>query len=296
MSFEKTKAGSIRKLVVLTTCVLMSTAAAHVVASTLTEGDETPTAQELVQVSLRDSIGLPIEALPLRPIVEATSATLDTSDELLNSLRSLPLLPFGIKKNGRVGSYRLGYWPAEKGRKLSAAYANPAGFIEVTPLNEQTRISSHFELEDFLTHDQQAVWPKYLVLRPQLIDKLELVIADLQSHGIPARNVQVMSGFRTPQYNQQGVGEGGRAQNSRHQYGDAADIFVDDNGDGRMDDLNRDGRSTKDDARVILQAVNRVEHAHPQLIGGAGLYSSTGAHGPFIHIDARGQRARWGGA
>jgi hypothetical protein len=208
----------------------------------------------------------------------------------------MPLLPFEAKKSGRLGTYRLGYWPAERGRILSPAYANPAGFIEVTPENAQTRVSDHFELHDFLTHDQQSVWPKYLVLREPLIDKLELVIADLQAHGVPARHLEVMSGFRTPQYNQQGVGEGGRAPNSRHQYGDAADVFVDDNGDRVMDDLNRDGRTTKEDARVILRAVERVEHAYPQLVGGAGLYSSTGAHGPFIHIDARGQRARWGGA
>jgi uncharacterized protein YcbK (DUF882 family) len=105
-----------------------------------------------------------------------------------------------------------------------------------------------------------------------------------------------MSGFRTPQYNRLGVGEGGRAAKSRHQYGDAADVFVDNNGDRRMDDLNRDGRTDAADGRVILAAVERVERQYPELVGGAGLYSATSAHGPFVHIDARGTRARWGGA
>jgi uncharacterized protein YcbK (DUF882 family) len=102
-----------------------------------------------------------------------------------------------------------------------------------------------------------------------------------------------MSGFRTPQYN---AGKGdtrGRASLSRHMYGDAADIFIDNDGNGRMDDLNGDGRVNTSDARVILAAANRVEAAHPSLIGGVGVYPATSAHGPFTHIDTRGYPARW---
>ena len=128
------------------------------------------------------------------------------------------------------------------------------------------------------------------------VDKLELVLSDLQSRGIDVSGVQVMSGFRTPQYNKAGGNTGGRAGLSRHMYGDAADIFIDSNGDGVMDDLNHDGRSTIADARVISQAVDRVEAAHPELIGGAGVYPAASGHGPFIHIDTRGYRARWIGS
>ena len=46
-------------------------------------------------------------------------------------------------------------------------------------------------------------------------------------------------------------------------------------------------------ARVILAAANRVEAAHPSLIGGVGVYPGTSAHGPFTHIDTRGYPARW---
>jgi uncharacterized protein YcbK (DUF882 family) len=105
--------------------------------------------------------------------------------------------------------------------------------------------------------------------------------------------MSVMSGFRTPQYNRRGLGRG-RAEASRHQYGDAADVFVDNDRNGRMDDLNRDGRVDTRDARVLLQAVERVEAEYPALTGGAGVYAATRAHGPFTHIDARGTRARWG--
>lgn len=203
------------------------------------------------------------------------------------------LLPFATKDRGQVGDYRLGRWPAEKRTPRSDAYVNPEGFIVVTPENQGTQISEHFRLSDFLTHNQESIWPKYLVLREALIDKLELVIDQLKVRGIRADQVRVLSGFRTPDYNQQGVGRGGRARDSRHQFGDAADIFIDSNGDGRMDDLNHDGRVNTKDAKVLLQAVEQVEQEHPDLIGGAGLYRATRSHGPFVHVDVRGNRARW---
>ena len=209
-------------------------------------------------------------------------------------------LPFSAKQNGRVGLYYIGNWPAERGaggpsKAPGGAYGNPAGFIEVTPENADTPVSEHFKLRDFLTHDQPNVWPKYLVLRPQLVDKLELVLSDLQAHGVDTRGVKVMSGFRTPQYNATGGNTGGRANLSRHMYGDAADIYIDNDGDGQMDDLNHDGRISIDDSRFIAQAVDRVEAAHPETVGGAGVYTAAPGHGPFIHIDARGYRARWSG-
>jgi hypothetical protein len=209
-------------------------------------------------------------------------------------LTFIRLLPFSEKVNGRIGLYRMGFWPAERGRGRTGAYRNPDGFIEVTPQNQDTPVSEHFRLRDFLTKDQFSIWPKYLVLREELIDKLELVIAELQREGVPVRRMTVMSGFRTPQYNQRGVGSGGRAQDSRHQYGDAADVFVDNDGDGWMDDLNRDGRVDHRDARMILDAAERVERRHPDLAGGVGVYRATRAHGPFAHVDVRGRRARWG--
>ena len=202
------------------------------------------------------------------------------------------LVPFSAKKKGMLGTYRLGSWPAEA-RNVSDRYGNPAGFIEVTQQNQDTRISEHFRLRDFLTKDQAHVWPKYLVLQENLIDKLELLIGALNKRGVKVARMSVMSGFRTPQYNERGVGAGGRAQNSRHQYGDAADVFVDNDGNGGMDDLNGDGRVNTADARWLAQVVEQVEQEHPALIGGVGIYSATSAHGPFVHVDVRGTRARW---
>ena len=199
-------------------------------------------------------------------------------------------VPFAAKQQGKLNGYRIGSYPTE-GRGRSDRYAPPEGFIEVTPENQDLQISEHFRLRQFLTKDQATVWPKYVALRLQLIDKLELVIQELHRMGIRADRMHVMSGYRTPQYN--GPGGDGRATLSRHMYGDAADVWIDNDGDGSMDDLNGDGRENIRDSEVILRAVERVEQKHPELVGGAGVYRANEAHGPFIHIDVRGERSRW---
>lgn len=212
---------------------------------------------------------------------------------IAHSFAFVALRSFAEKTRGRLGRYRLGFWPGERGLVHAPAYRNPSGFIEVTPANQDLYVSEHFRLRDFLTHDQQTVWPKYLVLHERLVDKLELVIAELERSGIAVQHMTVMSGFRTPQYNATGGDTTGRDELSRHMYGDASDVFVDNDGDGKMDDLNGDGRIDYRDARVILAAVGRVEQTYRELVGGGGVYKGTAIHGPFAHIDARGTRLRW---
>jgi hypothetical protein len=210
----------------------------------------------------------------------------------LGEVKFVVKVPFDRKQGQGLGGYNIGRYPTE-GSRRSDRYAPPSGFIEVTRENQNLQLSEHFVLREFLTHDQKGVWPKYAVVEPRLIEKLELVMSELNAMGIPARRFVVMSGFRTPQYNRRGLSNG-RAVLSRHQYGDAADVWVDNNADNYMDDLNRDGRRDTRDARVMLSAVNRVEARYGDMIGGAGIYRDNGAHGPFIHIDVRGRPARWG--
>ena len=234
------------------------------------------------------------------PLAPQESGVWTTAIRLGNVLKEvadfsvITLTPLSERRRGRIGLYYIGTWPTERGRRRPG-YTTPSGFIEVTPENQDTQLSDHFTLGDFLTHDQQNVWPKYLVLDMRLVDKLELVLLDLEEHGISTSGVRVMSGFRTPQYNVGGGDPRGRATLSRHMYGDASDIFIDNDGNGWMDDLNRDGKLNMKDAEVILAAVDRVERDHPGLVGGAGVYPAESGHGPFIHIDVRGYRARWVG-
>lgn len=205
----------------------------------------------------------------------------------------ITMRPFTEKDRGRIGSYMIGSWPGESGRRMKPRYENPRGFIEVTLQNRDTRVSEHFRLRDFLTKGQANVWPKYLVLEPRLVDKLELTIIELKNAGVRVDHVAVLSGFRTPSYNAGGGNTAGRADLSRHMYGDAADIYVDNDRNGMLDDINGDGRVDTRDARVMADAAERVERAHPELVGGIGTYKACCGHGPFIHVDTRGYRARW---
>ena len=210
-------------------------------------------------------------------------------------LNVLTLVPLSEKRSGRIGTYMIGSWPYEKGGKpRSPQYAPPRGLVRVTPENLNLQVSEHFRLRDFVTKGQQNVWPKYVAMSPRLLDKLELTIQELNASGIPAQHVGIISGFRTPSYNAGGGETSGRGALSRHMYGDAMDWYVDNDRNGSMDDLNKDGRVNKEDGRVIGKAAERVEKKYPELIGGIGLYNPTGAHNGFVHIDTRGYRARWG--
>ncbi len=210
-----------------------------------------------------------------------------------SSVNVITLVPLSMKRQGRIGSYRIGSWPYEGGDAPQAVYRPPAGLIEVTPENMNTQLTKHLQLRDFLTKGQTNVWPKYVAVDPRILDKLELVFQELEAMGHPVENIFAVSGFRTPDYNVGGGDPRGRGALSRHMYGDAMDIAIDNDRDGLMDDLDGDGRVTMSDLRIIAEAAERVERKHPHLIGGIGLYRPTGGHRGMVHIDARGFGARW---
>ena len=180
-----------------------------------------------------------------------------------------------------INGYHMGRWP-----KASDGMV-PRGFIEVPQRLSDFPLSPHLRLSDFVVHDAQDAFPKYLHVREPLLDKIELVVAEIaQMRGRnPAMvKLNVASGFRSPAHN----GEiSGTAQDSRHMYGDAADIAI---------DANNDGKLTEIDARLVAAAAEVVERKYPDLVGGVGLYITTeGAGWPYVHIDTRGKRARWRG-
>jgi hypothetical protein len=272
---------------------------------TATVGDSTGSPLQVVLGSsgnLRALIGTPAalaQSPVLQPLLSAVPLgapgvhPLDLPAPDGDPLVVVTLESFAAMQGARLDGYRVGRWPTRGLAARDPRYAPPAGFIPVTPENESTPVSKRFRLADFLTHDQQDVWPKVLVLRATLLDKLELIGNELERRGLPGR-LHIMSGFRTPQYNAQGVGpKGGRAGDSRHMYGDAADVMVDGDGDGVMDDLDGDGKVTIRDAQVLLAVAESVEVQHADLVGGLSAYPANSAHGPFVHVDARGVRARW---
>lgn len=196
------------------------------------------------------------------------------------------MVPFAKKSAGVLNGYRIGTYLAERFR---GAHDEPDGFLEVHESDLALSVSKHFRLGDFVTHDnaQADVWPKYVALNPRLLDKLELVVAEVaKMRGVPSDSLvalDVHSGFRTPAHNAQVERA---ARDSRHQYGDAADVVIDADGDGRI---------TRSDSRLVTQAVDSVEEEHPDLVGGLGVYTSDRYRTPYVHIDARGYRSRWRG-
>jgi uncharacterized protein YcbK (DUF882 family) len=194
------------------------------------------------------------------------------------------LMPFQRKVGGMLNGYRIGTYLAER---LSVRDADhPEGFLEVGPDHVELSVSTHLTVGDFITHDsQEQVWPKYVAINPRLLDKLELVIAEVQRRRGRVRVLDlalgVHSGFRTPWHNARVPRAAG---DSRHQYGDAADVVMDANGDGRI---------TAMDGILVANAVERVEYQHPDLAGGLGLYTGRQFRTPYVHIDTRGEPARW---
>jgi hypothetical protein len=206
-------------------------------------------------------------------------------------------VPAELIESGRIGSYLIGEWPDRARRSPGVRgpeYDAPRGLVAVTPENVGVPISRHLVLGDFLTKGQENVWPKYVVISPSVVDKLELTIQELGRMGHPVENVGVISAFRTPHYNAHGGSTAGRGSVSRHMYGDAIDFYIDNNRDGQMDDLTGSGSVTMEDLRLIAEAAERVERRYPELVGGIGVYRPRpGAHNGFVHIDTRGTRARW---
>lgn len=199
--------------------------------------------------------------------------------------------PAGDLEAGRMHGYRIGDYPKEPLRGLSI-YERPTGFVEVSPEVLGARLSPHFTLGQFLCK-QSSGFPRYVTLRERLVLKLEALLEDVNQHGIAARTLYVMSGYRTPAYN----AALGDVLYSRHIYGDAADVFVDEDGDGVIDDLNGDGRHDEKDLAILAAIAEEVEHgsADGKFVGGLGRYGRTASHGPFVHVDARGFQARWTG-
>ncbi|MEE2566867.1 D-Ala-D-Ala carboxypeptidase family metallohydrolase [Hyphobacterium marinum] len=179
--------------------------------------------------------------------------------------------------------YRIGTYPADA----------PEGLIRLTEADMDAPVSPNFTIGQFICKQQPGHWPKFLLVSPTMLTRLEALLASMQAEGLTeASSFFVMSGYRTPFYNT----AIGSARFSRHMYGDAADIYPDVvGGDGVMDDLDGDGRITRADAEYLYDYAESLYTADPAMPeGGIGAYSANAVHGPFVHIDGRGHAARWG--
>jgi len=208
-----------------------------------------------------------------------------TSGSATKTINAFVMVPYDSMKKGYLKGVRIGRYPA------SSPFPNftlPRGFIVVTPDNLSVPVSDRYVLGDFVPRQPDG-YPKYIVLREEILVKLELFTDFVAGKGFAVRKLDVISGYRSPFYNMRN--RSGR--NSAHVYGGAADIIVDVNGNGHMDDLNHDGAVNRRDSKILAGWNDELEAQHPEVVGGCGWYSRTRYRGPFVHTDVRGKPSRW---
>jgi hypothetical protein len=229
-------------------------------------------------------------------IVEAPTApglyalTVSNAGGIKIHVNLLVMVAASAVKDHALNGYRIGP-PPPGNSKHPALYQQPAGFIEVTEDMLDLQLTPHFQLWQFLCKQEDG-YPKYLVLQERLLVLLEGLLQTVRNAGYPAQTFGVISGYRTPWYNK----KIGNVANSRHVYGDAMDLFVDMNNDGRMDDLNRDGVNNRADVDLLADMAEKYMTSTPTgrpVQGGVGRYSKNSRHGGFVHVDTRGYFARW---
>ncbi|HLX65260.1 MAG TPA: D-Ala-D-Ala carboxypeptidase family metallohydrolase [Planctomycetota bacterium] len=188
-------------------------------------------------------------------------------------------------------------------REHAGLYQVPRFFAQLTPETAKLRLGPDFELgqliafKDYTDKDGHKVFTTerhtdVLPLRMELIDKLVKLRERLRQKGVKVTRFAVTSGFRTPDYNRQIHG----AAYSRHCYGDGIDIYIDENNDHHMDDLNGDGKLDRKDGLIIANACRELELEGAVVPGGIGLYEWSGDESvrSHVHIDCRGFISRWG--
>ena len=201
---------------------------------------------------------------------------------------ALVTTPRQAVRGGMLNGYLIGNYPQHPAGQ--AIYRQPDGFIEVNARTAELPITPRLTLGQFVCK-QDARGARYVALRERLPLALEAALGRFARAGIAASGLTVMSGYRTPHYNRQ-LGD---TRFSRHQFGDAADVFVDEDGDGQMDDLNADGRHDVGDARLLFGIVDaaQTDADWQRFSGGLSAYPPTEYHGAFVHLDTRGVKARW---
>jgi len=210
-----------------------------------------------------------------------------------------------VKVNGKpIGAYlEPSQSSVRRVRENSGLYQPPHFFAILTPETIPLGLGPDFDLgqlvafKDYHTSDGHKVYTterhtNVLALRPELIDKLAKLRERLRAKGIKVTRFWLTSAFRTPEYNH----SIGGAAYSRHCYGDAVDLVIDEDGDKRMDDLNGDGRIDRKDGILIGNACRELELEGAVVPGGIGVYEwdSDDSVRCHVHIDCRGYISRWG--
>ena len=184
-------------------------------------------------------------------------------------------------------------------RMHAEEYRPPRFWMKITPDNEDQMLAPHLlvgQMVGFVTNkDKSAPKKRHAQWSPpsrRLVYKLAMIGRELESQGVKFERLAVNSCFRTPAYNRKIGGSG----HSRHIYGDAADVMIDEDDDEVCDDISGDGVVDEKDGLVVGQAIRKLENAGRVRPGGTGVYGFDGPESckSYVHFDARGFTTRWG--
>lgn len=165
-------------------------------------------------------------------------------------------------------------------------------FVVVEGFDRYKYVVGHFRLRDFVTKGKfgglrlfgksllkRPIWNldkvQYVRLSKKILVKILLLQQELAKQELDPNAFRITSGYRYPKYNKWVGG----ATRSRHLHGDAVDI--------KVADINKDGKITQEDKKLVFAILNKKVIRNE---GGIGTYKSMPM---VIHFDTRGNRARW---
>jgi len=195
------------------------------------------------------------------------------------------------KMNGQyLDGFKIGYYPNIPVDK-KAYYSKPTGFLKIEESLLDLNLTPHFKMDQFVTN-QSTKFPQYIVLKESLLLKLEYFLEEVNNVGYKADTFGIVSVYRSPYFNNK---LGNNTDLSRHLFGDAADIYIDNTGNNWMDDLNGDGKLNIHDSNLLFDLAVKFDQKEEfsQLQGGLSSYKGNGVRGPFLHIDSRGFHVSW---
>ncbi|MGM0498616.1 MAG: peptidase M15A [Bacillota bacterium] len=195
------------------------------------------------------------------------------------------------KMNGQyLDGFKIGSYPEIPANKKSY-YSKPTGFLKIEESLLDLNLTPHFKMDQFITK-QCTELPQYIVLKESLLLKLEYFLEEVNKAGYKADTFGIVSVYRSPYFNKK---LGNNTDLSRHLFGDAADIYIDNSGNEWMDDLNGDGKSNIYDSNILFDLAVKFDQKEEfsQLQGGLSSYKGNGVRGPFLHIDSRGFHVSW---
>ncbi|MFH0793094.1 MAG: hypothetical protein V2A74_03580, partial [bacterium] len=219
---------------------------------------------------------------------------------------SLPILvqyPTDRDGKGVIEGYPIGVYPNEAAPDAPASVADhieryhpPKWFIKVTPETASLQISLHFKLGDFSPSEERGK-DHFIALDVRLLDQLEGLTDALAKKGYAPGSLKILRAFLSPnektRLERQGVTY---SPYTRYLYGDAAALIVDANGDGRMDDLNHDGKIDINDVDVLEEIASDVQKTAGRW-GGLGVIAApkepSWPRTPYLDLDTRGFSSHW---